>query len=301
MNKTQKNDKPNFNPVEKGIEICDESQIFGGDEYVDLGCAVGFLVIVGILTVCALKGYFSLLYDLKTFLLLCLTTFAYLIVSCQVLGLYYICKNIKYLYKIKLFSPLDTVSTLVSLSERCRREGVSIVKKIIIEFGCGFLFNAVYLLLREVDGKDIKTILDTEIREMCERHNRIQSLILHAGKAVMTLGVLITVFRLLILLGSGVDYAKFYASLSQILLSTFYGAVLNFCIFQPTASRMGGMMTYNMLDMKLIREGVISIRNGEEPQLLELRLLAFFPPEIRPLRELDIDNEDKKERMKKAP
>jgi chemotaxis protein MotA len=65
------------------------------------------------------------------------------------------------------------------------------------------------------------------------------------------------------------------------LLTTFYGAVLANILFLPIAGKLKNRSGAEVLVKELITEGIISIAKGENPRVIEQKLNAYLPPQLR--------------------
>ena len=60
------------------------------------------------------------------------------------------------------------------------------------------------------------------------------------------------------------------------LITTFYGVILANCIFIPIANKLEIAQEREMLFNELIVEGVIAIKEGENPRFIRERLMNFL-------------------------
>jgi chemotaxis protein MotA len=64
--------------------------------------------------------------------------------------------------------------------------------------------------------------------------------------------------------------------MSLALITTFYGSVLSNGIFVPLANKLEIVQEKEMLLKEMIIEGVISIKEGENPKFIQEKLLNFL-------------------------
>ncbi|MFA7502824.1 MAG: MotA/TolQ/ExbB proton channel family protein, partial [Anaerovoracaceae bacterium] len=65
-------------------------------------------------------------------------------------------------------------------------------------------------------------------------------------------------------------------SMSVALITTFYGAVIANCFFTPMANKLEIIHENEMVYKEMIVEGVISIKEGENPKYIQEKLLNFL-------------------------
>ena len=65
------------------------------------------------------------------------------------------------------------------------------------------------------------------------------------------------------------------------LTATFYGVLSANLIFNPIASKLKQLNERELLEKTIILEGVLSIQAGENPRIIEEKLLSFFPANMK--------------------
>ena len=65
------------------------------------------------------------------------------------------------------------------------------------------------------------------------------------------------------------------------LLTTMYGAVLANVVFLPMADKLASRSAEEVLLKTIIIKGVMSIQSGDNPRIVEQKLLTFLPPSAR--------------------
>ncbi|MBI2176916.1 MAG: MotA/TolQ/ExbB proton channel family protein, partial [Candidatus Tectomicrobia bacterium] len=65
------------------------------------------------------------------------------------------------------------------------------------------------------------------------------------------------------------------------LITTFYGALATNMFFLPVADKLAGRSEKEVLQVRIVIEGVLMIQEGMNPRLIEQRLNAHLEPEQR--------------------
>ena len=65
------------------------------------------------------------------------------------------------------------------------------------------------------------------------------------------------------------------------LLTTFYGSVMANLVCMPISGKLKGRSKEEMLIKEMVVEGVLSLTRGENPRILEQKMLAYVPPKLR--------------------
>jgi len=65
------------------------------------------------------------------------------------------------------------------------------------------------------------------------------------------------------------------------LITTFYGAIMANLIFIPTSMKLATYSGDEVAEREMLIEGILSIQTGDNPRIVEEKLLAFVPPNDR--------------------
>jgi chemotaxis protein MotA len=182
-------------------------------------------------------------------------------------------------------SAIDVVSTLVSFSEKARREGILSLENSMDEIQDDFIRLGLRLAVDGVEPELIKDILHTELAFIEERHKQGRQVFEYAGNCAPAFGMIGTLIGLVLMLQTLDDPSSIGPSMAVALLTTLYGAVVANAAFIPLAGKLKLRTAEEILVKEVAIEGVMSIQSGDNPRILEQKLLAFLPPNIRPTRE----------------
>jgi chemotaxis protein MotA len=253
---------------------------------VDLSTVVGLILAFGLVAAAVISGGNLMDFvDTPSVLIVIGGTFATTLVNFPlptVLGIGGVVKNAFFNTSL---SPLDTVSTLVSFAERARREGILALEGSMDEIEDDFIRSGLRLAVDGVEPELIKDILQTELAFIEDRHRTGQSILTYMGSASPAMGMIGTLVGLVQMLGNLEDASTIGPSMAIALLTTLYGAMMANLAFIPLAGKLKARSSDEILLKEVAIEGVMSIQAGDNPRILEQKLLAFLAPSIRPPRE----------------
>ena len=189
---------------------------------------------------------------------------------------------VKHAFFTKAVSPLDTVSTLVSFAERARREGILALEGQMDEIDDEFIKSGLRLAVDGVEPELIKDILQTELAFIEDRHRTGQSLFSYMGATTPAMVMLGTLIGLVKMLQNLSDPGSIGPAMAVALLTTFYGSLLANLVMIPLEGKLKSRSAEEILIKEVAIEGVMSIQSGDNPRILEQKLLAFLSPSIRP-------------------
>jgi chemotaxis protein MotA len=132
-----------------------------------------------------------------------------------------------------------------------------------------------------VDGTDpelIRDILQTDLSAMAERHKIAANIFAAAGGYSPTMGVIGTVMGLVNAMANmSAGAEKLVESIGGAFIATLYGVSIANLIWLPIGNKLKLKSAGEMLENKLIVEGILSIQSGENPRIIVEKLKSFVP------------------------
>lgn len=173
------------------------------------------------------------------------------------------------------------IARLVAFSEKARREGLLALEDDLEEVEDEFLRKGIQLVVDGTDPEIIKSVLNTELNKIQERHSIGIKIFEDWGKLAPAWGMIGTLIGLIAMLGNIEDKSAIGTGMSTALLTTLYGAVMANLVFIPTKNKLEDRDNSETLVKEIMVEGILSIQSGDNPRILEEKLLSFLPPDRR--------------------
>jgi chemotaxis protein MotA len=173
------------------------------------------------------------------------------------------------------------VETLVSFAERARKDGLLALEEEIEGIDDAFMRKGMQLV---VDGSDpdlLREILDAEIDGMAARHKEGSSVFEKAGGLAPTIGVLGTVVSLIHVLGNLSAPETLGPAISGAFIATLYGVGSANIVYFPVCYTLQMLSAKEVEERTLIVEGILAIQAGDNPRIVQQKLLSFIPPAER--------------------
>ena len=101
------------------------------------------------------------------------------------------------------------------------------------------------------------------------------------GMFAPALGMIGTLIGLVQMLQSMDDPNSIGPAMAVALLTTFYGSIMANLIYMPIAGKLRARSKEETLVKAMVIQGVVSLTKGENPRILEQKMLAFIPPKER--------------------
>ena len=187
----------------------------------------------------------------------------------------------------------DVISTLVSFAEKARREGLLALENEAAALDDEFMRKGIQLVIDGRDTEIIRKVLETEVSNTQEMGSKSEAVFNSLGGYSPTLGIIGTVLGLIGMLkglasmGSSTNVAgTIGVATAQAFVATFFGIMFANLLWLPIATKIKERNGQLLLLREIMIEGILAIQAGDNPRLLEEKLLAFLDPKER---ETDIE------------
>ncbi|MBL7048250.1 MAG: MotA/TolQ/ExbB proton channel family protein [Nitrospira sp.] len=179
----------------------------------------------------------------------------------------------------KTESPEVRIKQIVSLSAKARKGGLLALEK--ERMDNAFLKKGVTMAVDGIDPQDIINTMNVEIDSLITRHEVGQKVFKFMGSTAPAMGMIGTLIGLVAMLRSLSDPAAIGPAMAVAMLTTFYGAVLAFMIFNPIAEKLEDRTRQEEILLNIIVTGIEGISKGSNQHILKGRLVAFLDPKAR--------------------
>ena len=191
-------------------------------------------------------------------------------------------------FKVADYKEKEMVQKLVALSEKSRRTGLLALEEEIQDFEDDFLRTGLRNVIDGIDGAAIRVLMENELTQMEERHNKWISLINAWATLAPGFGMLGTVIGLIGMLRNMEDKSAIGPNMAVALITTLYGSLLANWIIGPIAQKLIGHNAAEMRTKEMVIEGVLAIQAGENPRIMAQKLLTYLDPVARHAIEADV-------------
>lgn len=190
-------------------------------------------------------------------------------------------KSVRWAFFTKRYSLEEIINTLVRYAEKARREGLLALEDELSESSDEFLKKGIQLVVDGTDPELVKNILEIEIGFLEERHNENKAFWEAWGALAPSFGLIGTVIGLIQMLRRLDDPSAVGPGMAVALLTTLYGALMAYFLFNPIAAKLGIRSEEEVMIRQVMVEGILSVQAGENPRIVEEKLKSFLPPAQR--------------------
>jgi chemotaxis protein MotA len=175
----------------------------------------------------------------------------------------------------------ERVNTLVAFAERARKDGLLALEEEIDAIEDPFMRKGMQLVVDGTDPDLLREILDAEIDAMAARHKLGYAVFEKAGGLAPTIGVLGTVVSLVHVLGNLSSPETLGPAISGAFIATLYGVGSANVVYLPVCYSLQMHSQKEVDERSLVLEGILAIQAGDNPRIVQQKLLSFVAPEDR--------------------
>lgn len=237
------------------------------------GAVLGALVLEG--------GDFAQLFNLPALILVVFGTIGATIIGSSMKTIFSMPSIVKNALISTSLDSRQAIDIMVDCAKRARREGVLSLEAFAAKIHNRFLRKAIELIVDGTPSVMVREILETEIVAMQERHKMGETVFTTLGGFSPTLGIIGTVMGLINMLAQLNEPGKMGHAIASAFTATLYGVVLANLVYLPIAAKLRSRTSEEVVLYEMIIEGVLSIQGGDNPRIVEMRMMAFLSPELR--------------------
>jgi chemotaxis protein MotA len=197
--------------------------------------------------------------------------------------------------------PMEYIETITELSREARKKGLLALEDRVSEFEDEFLKESVLLIVDAIEPDKLKAWLEQKldyirIRNAAERH--IYDRGAAFAPAFGMIGTLIGLVNMLKSMNLDDGPEVLGLNMSVALITTFYGALMANAFFIPMSNKLEIAQEKEMTIKEMIVEGVVSIKEGENPKYIQEKLMNFIEmKELQPKDEEEGESEARQRRI----
>ena len=174
-----------------------------------------------------------------------------------------------------------TIKDLVSYAEIARRDGILSLEGQVENMDDPFIVRGIKMAVDGTDPELIRTILDTELEALMDRHAQGKQILDTVGKMAPAFGMIGTLMGLIFMLQNMDDPSAIGPGMAVALITTLYGALIANVVTGPVAEKLAARDTEEVMLKTIMIAGVMAIQSGDNPRVVESKLTTFLPPSRR--------------------
>jgi len=191
-------------------------------------------------------------------------------------------KSLGLIMKPVNYNEEEVIKQIIDLSNVARKEGLLALEEAANEsIEDEFVKKGVLLIVDGTDPEFVRSILETELSCISDRHKSIISFWESLGSMGPAWGMIGTLIGLINMLGNLQDINFVGPNMAIALVTTFYGSVLANWLCIPVSTKLKANDAAEIMMKEIVVEGLLSIQAGENPRIIEEKLKSFISPDRR--------------------
>ena len=177
----------------------------------------------------------------------------------------------------------EVIDSLLELALVSRGKGVLVLERMGEQSTISFLKRALGLLIDGLKDEELTEILHAEMRHFGQRRAQCERIFRQAALFAPAFGVAGSVLGLVDMLAGISQTTEAIQAIPMALTAPLYGIVLANALFFPVAEAIHAKTQKELLNQRLITDGVLAIRHEPNPRRLAIKLESFLTPSARTL------------------
>ncbi len=187
----------------------------------------------------------------------------------------------KHCFFTKPWNSSEIIPKFIELSNKARKEGILALEAELDNIDDEFLAKGLQLAIDGIEPDSIREILETEVEYLEERHRTGGEILNTMATFFPAMGMIGTLIGLVQMLQTMSDPSTIGPAMAVALLTTFYGAIGANLLCIPMAGKLRKRSKEETAIKEMIICGIMAIAGGDNPRIIEQKLLVFVPPNSR--------------------
>lgn len=184
-------------------------------------------------------------------------------------------------YTNELATPEQIVRTLLDLAVRSKVDGLMSLERMEEKATSSFLRNGMAMLVDNYKEEEIREFLNAEMAFFNLRRQQSERVFQTMARMAPAFGVAGSVIGLIGMLMGINDTAVILQNIPVAIISTLYGLIISNLVLSPMAENIHFHTRAELLNQKLMLEGLIAISKEANCYKLERKLASFLSPSER--------------------
>ena len=189
------------------------------------------------------------------------------------------------LFKEQEIQPNAIIDEVVKFTNKARREGIIALEKDAQTLTDDFFRKAIIMAVDGSEPKELRQTMECELQYMDERGEHSAKVLEAAGGFAPTIGIIGAVLGLIEVMQHLDNIQEVGKGIAVAFVATIYGVGLANIILLPAAGKLKYKHRQAMILKEMMLEGVLGILEGQNPRLIEGKLVAFLEEKYQKLRE----------------
>jgi chemotaxis protein MotA len=192
----------------------------------------------------------------------------------------------KQVVKVFTGAPPDGESALkqlIDFANKARRSGIVSLDREVSSVQDPYMRQALILAIDGTDPVELRKIMELELENQADSEERIPEVFESAGGFAPTIGIIGAVLGLIQVMQHLDNIDEVGRGIAVAFVATVYGVATANLFFLPAAGKLKIRLHEQLMVKQMILEGVVSILEGLNPRMMELKLRTFLAETKQPV------------------
>ena len=181
--------------------------------------------------------------------------------------------------------PTEVVDQVIQFTNKARREGIISLEKDAAGVTDEFFRKSIMMAVDGSEPKELRQTMEVQLQYMEERGEHSSKVYEAAGGYAPTIGIIGAVLGLIQVMQNLDNIEEVGHGIAVAFVATIYGVGVANIIFLPFAGKLKFKHRKKMIIKEMMLEGTLGILEGQNPRVIEGKLMSFLDEEFQKLRE----------------
>ena len=172
--------------------------------------------------------------------------------------------------------PNALIQEIVGYAQKARKEGIISLDTQLETIRDPFLKKSLMLAVDGTEPQEIRKMMELELDNQSEHEEHLPRVFESAGGFAPTIGIIGAVLGLIQVMQHLDDISEVGKGIAVAFVATIYGVGSANLFFLPASGKIKIRIRQEQILREMMLEGVISILEGMNPRMLEIKLRGFF-------------------------
>ena len=188
-------------------------------------------------------------------------------------------KSFKKVFIFKLPTHKEIVDLLLEISTKARKGGLLSIETELKNIDDQYLKSALQMTVDGMEYDSIESVMQSSIDFAKKEGDVAPNVFTVMGMYAPGFGMLGTLIGLIQMLATLDDPSTIGPKMSVAMITTFYGSFLANVFLLPVADKLKKTTNKKLLNMRILKDGVLSIKEGEHPRMLGDKIKIYLNEE----------------------
>jgi len=168
------------------------------------------------------------------------------------------------------------IREIVAFAQKARKEGIVSLDKDLERVDDPFLKKSLMLAIDGTEPQELRKMMELELQNREEQEEKIPMVFESAGGFSPTIGIIGAVLGLIQVMQHLDKMDEVGRGIAVAFVATIYGVGMANVFFLPSAGKLKIRMREEQMAREMMLEGVVSILEGLNPRMVEIKLRSFL-------------------------